>query len=64
MKKQYHKLELTFAGIFLVIYLVMIGIYPYVETNIAYDEIAGLLFIGSVFLVSRVSWQKFKKTLK
>lgn len=58
-----HKLELIFAGIFLVIYLVMIGIYPHVETNSIYDEIAGLLLIGCVVLGSKVAWEKFIKRL-
>lgn len=58
-----HKTELTFAGIFLVIYLVMIGGYKHFNTGLLYEEIAGFLLITTVFLVSRVAWENFKKNL-
>lgn len=59
-----HKIELTFAGIFLIIYLIMVGINKQVETNEMYWIILEICLIASIFLVSRVAWEKFKKTLE
>ncbi len=58
---QKHKIELTFATTMLIIHLIMVAIYKQIETNISYWIILYILLFGSVVLISRVAWEKFKK---
>lgn len=59
-----HKLELIFAGIFLAIHVVMLAIHQQIKTDTVYWIILDLSLIGCVVLVSRVAWEKFKRTIE